>query len=137
MTPKVSGGCACGAVRYEATAEPVFMLNCHCRDCQRASGGSFAAIAVLPGEAVKVTGEPRYHVVTGGSGHQVERGFCPICGSPVAIKLARMPDIFGVHAASLDDPSLFKPTVDLFTASAHSWDHMDPDLPKRPRGMKG
>lgn len=134
---KLSGGCACGAIRYEAGAEPLLMLNCHCRDCQRASGSGFAAIVVLPGDAVKLTGEPRYHAVTGSSGRPVERGFCPACGSPVAVKLGHMPDVFGVHAASLDDPSLFKPAVDLFTASAHAWDHMDPNLPKRPRGMKG
>ncbi len=43
-----------------------------------------------------------------------------------------MPGMTGVMAGSLDDPSLFKPTMDIFTDSAQPWDHMDPDLPKFP-----
>src|SRR4030095_7964467 len=54
MTPKTrsfSGGCACGAIRYETTAEPVIMLHCHCRDCQRSSGGPFFSFVVVQTEA--------------------------------------------------------------------------------------
>ena len=136
MTPKLSGGCACGAIRYEAHAEPVLMLNCHCRDCQRASGSGYAAIVVVPKGAVQFTGEPRYHQVTGEKGSKVGRGFCASCGSPIALTLERMPDIIGLQAASLDDPSLHKPAMDLFTASAQAWDHMHPGTPKRPRGAR-
>jgi hypothetical protein len=135
MAQKMSGGCACGAVRYEADGDPVLMLNCHCRHCQQASGSAYAAIAVLPKAAVKFSGEPRYHKRVGDSGHAVERGFCAECGSPVATTLGRMPDIVGLYAGSLDDPSLYAPAIDLFTASAQNWDHMQPDLPKRPHGM--
>jgi hypothetical protein len=44
MAQKISGGCACGAIHYECNADPVVMLNCHCRDCQRASGSAYAAV---------------------------------------------------------------------------------------------
>ncbi|HYV89124.1 MAG TPA: aldehyde-activating protein, partial [Candidatus Polarisedimenticolia bacterium] len=44
MSKKITGGCACGAVHYEIGAEPVFMLNCHCRDCQRATGAAYAPV---------------------------------------------------------------------------------------------
>ena len=43
-----AGGCACGAIRYECSAEPVLSFNCHCRDCQRAGGGAFAPILIVP-----------------------------------------------------------------------------------------
>ena len=64
------------------------------------------------------------------SGKYVERGFCPNCGSRMLGNLERYPDIVGILAGSLDDPSLHKPVMDIYTASAHPWDHMAPDLQK-------
>ena len=58
MPQKLSGGCACSAIRYECDADPVIMMNCHCRDCQKASGSAYAAIVVVPKGAVKIRGEP-------------------------------------------------------------------------------
>jgi hypothetical protein len=103
------------------------MMNCHCRDCQRATGSGYAPVVVVPRDSVEFRGELRYHALVGGSGKLMERGFCPACGSPVAFRLERVPGIVGLLAGSLDDPSRHKPTVDLFTASAHPWDHMAPD----------
>jgi hypothetical protein len=130
MTQLLSGGCACRAVRYDCEADPVFMLNCHCRDCQMANGSAYAAIMAVPVAAVHMRGEPRYYAVTGGSGGAVERGFCQICGSQVIMKIGRRPDLLGLQAGCLDDPSLYKPTKDLFTSSAQPWDYMGPDLNK-------
>src|SRR5438477_1649449 len=62
ITTPFSGGCACGAIRYESTAEPAMMLHCHCRHCQRASGGPFSSYVIVPKEAFKLTkGSPRFH----------------------------------------------------------------------------
>jgi len=133
--PGISGGCSCGAVRYEATAEPVVMLNCHCRDCQRASGAAFAAVVVVPRSALRIEGELRYHTTVGENGNVVERGFCPSCGSRVANRLGRLPHIVGLMAGSLDDPSLHKPSMDIFTSSAHPWDHLAPDTRKFEKHM--
>ena len=130
------GGCACGAIRFVCEGEPALMLKCHCRDCQRASGSAFAAIAVYPKAAVTLSGEPRYFRVTGSSGAPVERGFCSGCGNPLSIRLGAIPDIIGLHAASLDDPAIFKPAVEVYTASAHPWDVMDRATVKKPQGMK-
>jgi len=129
------GGCACGAIKYETEANPVVMLNCHCRDCQRASGSAYAAIMVVPKAAVRLSGEPRYYKVIGDSGKAVERGFCPKCGSQVTVKLERMPDLLGLQAGSLDEPSRYKPAMDVFTDSAQPWDHIHPDTQKRPKGV--
>ena len=134
MAQKLSGGCACGAVRYECSVDPVVMFNCHCRDCQRASGSAYAAIVVVPKAAVEMRGEPRYHKIAGGSGNAIERGFCPTCGSHVADQLERVPGILALQAGSLDDPSTYRPKMDVFTSSAQPWDHMDPKLPKHAQG---
>jgi hypothetical protein len=131
-----SGGCACGAIRYACEGEPTLMLNCHCRDCQRASGSGYAAIVIFPKTAVALAAEPRWAKVTGRSGSSVERGFCRDCGTPVAMKLGMVPNVFGVHAGSLDEPARFVPACDIFTSSAHPWDVMDPERPKKPHGMR-
>ncbi len=135
MGETISGGCACGAIRYQTDADPIVMLNCHCRDCQRASGSAYAGIMVVPKAALRLTGEPHYHTRTADSGTAIERGFCPSCGSPLTVRLEKIPSILGLQAGSLDDPSRYKPSMDVFTASAQPWDHMDAGLQKFARGM--
>ena len=131
MPSSFSGGCACGAIRYECSAEPLAMLNCHCRDCQRASGGGSSSVVAVPAAAfVLRRGEPRWFSVRGDAGHVARRGFCEECGSPVLAGSSRMPDVVVLKAASLDDPSWFRPMADIWTASAQTWEPRDPSLPK-------
>jgi hypothetical protein len=130
MIQKLSGGCACGVIRYECNADPVVMLNCHCRDCQHASGSGYAAILVVLKTAVRMRGEPRYHRAIGDSGKAVERGFCSICGSQVILKLERLPHLVGLQAGSLDDPSIYRPAMDVFISSAQPWDYLNPAVQK-------
>jgi hypothetical protein len=127
------GGCMCGAVRYECTADPMFMGNCHCRDCQRASGTAYNAAIGVPKSAVKVTGDVKYYESKADSGSMARRAFCPNCGSRVFSYPPFAPDLMVIMAASLDDPSIFKPGMDIYTSSAQPWDHMDPALPKFPK----
>jgi hypothetical protein len=124
-----TGGCMCGAIRYECTAEPIVMVNCHCRDCQRATGSAFAAGILVSRNAVTITGDAKYFDVVGDSGNIIGRGFCPNCGSRLFSKPA-IPELMGIMAGSLDDPSEFQPAVDIYTVSAQSWHYMNPDLPK-------
>ncbi|MGE5659645.1 MAG: GFA family protein [Actinomycetota bacterium] len=124
-----TGGCLCGAVRYECSAQPVSMGICHCRDCQQATGSAFAAAMLVPQNAVTITGNVTYYDVTGDSGSIVSRGFCPICGSRLFSK-PPIPELMGIMAGSLDDPSWFKPQAEIYVASAQPWDYLNPDLPK-------
>ena len=94
MTTPFSGGCACGAIRYESTAEPVMMLHCHCRDCQRSSGGPFSSFVIVPTEAFKLLqGSLRFHASPSEAGGMTRRGFCPDCGSPIRGQARRGPAI--------------------------------------------
>jgi len=114
---------------------PLFatMLNCHCRDCQRATGTAYAAaFAIFPKSAVSLKGKPCWYRVIGSSGKPIERGFC---GNPMTVRLDVAPDIIGFHAASLDGPARYKPAVDLFTASAHPWYLMQADTIKKAGGL--
>jgi hypothetical protein len=130
MPQKLSGGCACGAIRYECDAHQIIMMNCHCRDCQKASGSGYAAIVVVPKAAIQIRGEQCYHKVIGQSGKATERGFCPNCGSPMTVTSERRPDVLGLQAGSLDDPSTYQPMMDVFTSSSQPRDKMDAKLQK-------
>ena len=133
MATPFTGGCMCGAVRYECSAEPVMTGNCHCRDCQRASGGAFVSALAVPRNALKITGEVKYYDVKGDSGNTVSRGFCPNCGARLFGRPAVVSDLIVIMAGSLDDPSWYKLGMDFYTASAQPWAHMNPDLPKFPQ----
>ena len=119
MTVPCMGGCACGTVRHECSAAPLFMFLCHCRDCQRATGNPFAANVWFAVSALTfLSGEPRYYVVSSELGNSVYHGFCPACGSPLGMKSSGFPDLTGVRAASLDDPSGLEPLAELWTNRA-------------------
>jgi hypothetical protein len=130
MTDTVlSGGCACGGVRYRATAEPDFSLNCQCRKCQRITGTGYACLFRLGVDDVSIEGEIRTFDQPSDSGSTTSSGFCPACGSPVFGSTERFPDVLYFHAATLDDPSRFRPEFVAFRDAAQPWDHVDPDIP--------
>ena len=128
------GGCACGATRYECSAEPLYMGNCHCRDCQRATGSAYFAAVGVAASAFRLTsGAPQYYEKSADSGNMMRRAFCPLCGSPLFLTNSARPDLVVLYAGSLDDPSWVRPARDIYTASAQPWDYMNPHLPKFPQ----
>jgi hypothetical protein len=136
MSALFSGGCACGAIRYECSAAPLISFNCHCRDCQKAAGSAFLPLIVVPADALKITkGQPKYHAVRADSGRTINRGFCQDCGSTMLGKVAEQPSAMVITAGSLDDPSRYQPSADIYIASAQPWDHMNPALPKHAKEL--
>jgi hypothetical protein len=133
MNIPFAGGCACGAIRYECSAEPVMMFKCHCRDCQRVTGGGFVAGLLVPASAFRLTkGQLRYHFTPSAAGGKHKRGFCPECGSRITGGESdeRFTGFVGVTAGSLDDPGWFRPQMDFFVSDIQPWDQMDPAIPK-------
>ena len=130
MSEAYTGGCACGAVRYEIEGEPIVMNDCQCRDCQRKSGTGHGSYLTFPRNGVKLEGEAARWDIIGDSGNVKTRAFCPTCGSPVYMTFAAMPDVFTVHAASLDDPRRYQPHMVTYSMRGHAWDHVDPTVPK-------
>ncbi|WP_309645948.1 GFA family protein [Phenylobacterium sp.] len=131
MSHNYARRCACGAIRYDISAEPVFTNHCQCRDCQRASGsghGTFLTFANR--EAVRLEGQATRWDVVADSGAVKTHAFCPACGSPVYLTFSGMPDLFTVSAGSLDDPSRCAPQVVTYAVRSHDWDHLDPALPR-------
>ena len=129
MTKPYTGGCACGALRYEAREQPIFENHCQCGHCQKRSGTGHGSYLTFPSRAdVKITGAASDWRVAGDSGIEKIHAFCPICGAPVYLTFAAMPELIAVHATSLDDPSRFRPTVVTYSIRGLAWDTMDPAL---------
>jgi hypothetical protein len=128
MVASFAGGCRCGEIRYEVASEPLAVMNCHCRDCQYASGTGFSTVVIVPTAAFKLTkGTPKRYTVQGDSGSDVTRSFCATCGTPV---YSEPPGgmITPVKAATLDDPRWLKMSGAIYTKSALPWSYIDPDL---------
>jgi len=130
MTQAFTGGCACGAIHYEISAEPIAMVDCQCRDCQRQSGTGHGSYLTFPSrKAVKLTGNATHWDLIGDSGNVKTRAFCPSCGVPVYVIFAAMPEFFTIHAASLDDPARYSPQIVTYRTRGHDWDRVDLALP--------
>ena len=107
------------------------MGNCHCRDCQRATGSAyFPAVLVVNEKFVLESGELSWFESPADRGHSMRRAFCGACGSPVLLKNGANEGVTVLYAGSLDDPSWYTPSRDIFVKSAQPWDLMHPDLPK-------
>jgi hypothetical protein len=128
MSENFGGGCACGAIRYEIAGEPLFQNHCRCRDCQQKSGTGHGSYLTFPRGGVKLQGKATHWDIVADSGKVKTRAFCPTCGSPVYMTFSGNPDVFTVHAASLDDPKRFKPQAVTYNVRAYEWDDIDPAL---------
>jgi hypothetical protein len=124
---KFTGGCLCGAVRYESSAEPGVMGHCHCVDCRK-----HCSHMLVPESAVEITGKLASYGRAADSGNIVTRCFCPVCGSAVLSRNSAMPGAAFLRASSLDDPEVFKPQVVVYAARAASWDGIEGGLPTFP-----
>jgi hypothetical protein len=113
----LAGGCQCGAVRYRLIAEPTGANICHCRMCQKASGGPFMAFGgVRLSEFVVTSGA----IATFSSSDIAERGFCAKCGTPLTYQ-GLGSDHVSVTLGSLDDPGAVEPRTQLGVESRVNW----------------
>lgn len=129
MTTPITGGCACGAIRYEINADPIIGVECHCTDCQRESGNGHASHWVFPRAAAHIKGTVSEWAMIADSGNKKTRAFCPSCGTPVYMTFAANPDAFSVRAGSLDEPARYSPGIVTYKSRAPAWDKVDAALP--------
>ncbi|KAB8230807.1 Mss4-like protein [Aspergillus alliaceus] len=104
----LTGGCMCGAIRYQANVDkPDVKAVCHCRNCQRWTGGSSTTNVIIPRESFKlIQGEPKTYPYTADSTKTYHTFFCGVCGSGIYGEPDLMPDKLSIKAGSLDDPNL-------------------------------
>lgn len=118
----MSGGCACGAVRYTLASDFMFIHCCHCRDCQRQTGSAFVLNGLIEADRINVTsGEITAYPVPTDSGrpHDVYR--CATCQTALWSDYGRRPYLRFVRVGTLDTPERFSPDVHIFTRSKLPW----------------
>ena len=121
-----SGGCHCGAVRYEMTAEVAHHALCHCTACRKASGAPATAWAMAAADQVTITGEP----VTYASSEHGRRLFCGACGTSLFYTNdVVFPGMIDVQSATLDDPDAIPLQAQIQTAERIGWMGHLGDLP--------
>ena len=122
-----TGGCLCGAVRFEVRGEPQKVIHCHCTMCRKHSGAAFLTYALFDASDVHFTGsEPvAYH-----SSEQGRRTHCGTCGSPVSFVYANEPHALYLAAGAFDDAASLVPTEHWFIGSRLPWTHLDDGLPQ-------
>jgi hypothetical protein len=124
-----AGGCLCGQVRWRAMGEPENVRLCHCRNCQRATGGPYFARILFPTEAVERSGE----TTAWASSHRLVRQSCVRCGTPVFAEPLDAPYL-AVSLTTLDDPAVLRPGSHIWVSEKLDWVRLDDDLPQFPRG---
>ena len=112
---KMTGGCACGRVRFEADVDSDEAYLCHCRMCQRASGNVSLAMKNVPQAAVRWATEPDWYR----SSPIARRPFCSSCGTSLGFRYDTDTDQMDLTVAAFDDPSRFKPTSHFGAESVH------------------
>lgn len=127
MTP-ITGGCLCGALRYEASSAPQYAGYCFCADCRKASGSGFIAFMGFAASAVRFTGAAVTHTLKHSDGRQSDRNFCAACGGLVYGGIRGESTNHTIYAGSLDDPSHFKPTIAIFNRDRPQWVALPPGL---------
>ena len=138
----LTGGCMCGAVRYELRSDPFDCGWCHCRTCQLNSGAPAMAFAsVKDGDWVMTGGESAVRTIRSSSfGH---RSFCGECGTPLHVQVDHQPETVDFSIVTLDDPNAVAPEFHIFWGSKVGRFNLGDDLPKhtkfRPdtRGLEG
>lgn len=112
-----TGGCQCGAVRYESASEPVALYVCHCTECRKQSASAFGMSFLVPRSGFRVTrGEPKVWTRRADSGRQLHCFFCPDCGSRVWHERGGMTETVTIKAGSLDEPVNFSTAIYIWTS---------------------
>jgi hypothetical protein len=117
MDRQITGGCQCGAVRYEISGNRLSLYACHCRECQKQSASAFGISAIFPRLGLRVTqGAPKWWSRPTDSGYTLDCAFCADCGSRLWHEGAHFAETISVKGGSLDEPVDLQPAMHIWTS---------------------
>ena len=112
-----TGGCQCGAIRYESSGEPLALYVCHCTECRKQSASAFGMSLLVPRSGFHTTkGEPAFWTRLADSGRHIRCAFCPNCGSRLWHEREGIADMITIKAGSLDDPGDMSGATHIWTS---------------------
>jgi hypothetical protein len=125
---RTTGGCKCGAVRFEAVGEPIIVTHCHCNSCRRHTGAPLVTLVSFAADQVRFTkGERRIYASSPG----VKRAFCGDCGTTLTWESnPRGQDLIEFHIGTLDDPDRMPPSIHVFHGDRLRWFDTADRLPR-------
>jgi hypothetical protein len=126
----LTGGCFCGAIRYEAEGTPFYETVCHCSICRRTSGAPLVTWFSVP--------RPQFRIIQGtptrfSSTAKATRTFCPDCGTQLTFEHDEFQDEIDVTICSLDDPEAIPPRHHTWTTTQLAWVKFTDGLPRYPK----
>jgi hypothetical protein len=113
--------CCCGALNVEAEGEPIAVIACHCRECQRRTGSPFGVGAYFDKRQIRASGRSRVYQRDGQEGRKLQIHFCPNCGTSLYWGLDLRPDWIGVAVGAFTDSDFPAPTRSVWEESRHGW----------------
>lgn len=117
-----TGGCHCGAVRYEITGSLLMVYNCHCTNCQKISSSAFCIAVTIMREGFSiVSGEPKRIDWASDVGTQRYGLLCGDCGTRICHGMTPETSVLSLRGGTLDDTSSLAPVADIWTDSAQKW----------------
>jgi hypothetical protein len=128
-----TASCCCGALTALVTADPEWVVACHCRECQRRTGSVLGVGAYFRKTQVQVTGKRKIFVREGQAGRKLSFSFCPTCGGTVLWELELRPDHLGIAVGAFTDPSFPPPTRSVWEDSRHHWIEFGHELARSAR----
>ena len=120
MTTRTAS-CMCGQLSATCEGDPLRVSVCHCLDCQKRSGSSFAAQARFPKDSVVLAGDSSVWERTGDEGGKAQMHFCPICGSNVFFTADFDPETIAVTVGCFADPAFPPPEYSVYETRKHGW----------------
>lgn len=130
MSTLETGGCSCGAVRYEVSVKPLIVHCCHCTDCQRLTGSAFAVNALVEADHVRViSGEVAIDRLPTPSGRPQDLYHCAQCSGSLWSDYGQRGYLYFLHTGTLDRPDAFRPDVHIFARSKRDWVVTGADVP--------
>jgi hypothetical protein len=128
MAGRLTGGCQCGAVRYEIDLPYARAYACHCRDCQRLTASAFSVSMPVDRSALHLTGTLASFDKPTDSGETTTSWFCPTCGTRIFHASTRSPERATLKLGTLDDTSGVRPASHIWVSRKQPWVILDPDV---------
>jgi hypothetical protein len=124
-----TGGCLCGAVRFEIHGPIRNIIYCHCSQCRKAQGSAFATNGIVESTDFKLlSGEGNL------TGYESTPGqtkyFCKICGSPIISKSESRPGQVRIRLGTIESDISERPMAHIFVTSKANWEEIEGDLPQ-------